>query len=424
MTEQLLVDTSRQDENEIINRIEASGPSAPSGQLENPKSPKNVEDFTYTDYLEKPETISKYKIPQLKVIAKRLRQKVTGNKRILISRILNHYNSIKYATRIQQIFRGHIVRLSFKLRGVGFKNRKGCVNETDFCTLEPLDEIPDEYFFSYTNKDITYGFNLISLIQLLKTSNKIINPYNREVFSSDIVLSIIQLFRLINIIFPDAAEKNGLEKPNITNNNIYNIILNRQYSQNAASSLRERLPRTIADRSHTNHMVLAGNNGGTGSAIIQQNNEYINIRNERAVTLNNIRLKPVQCRIRDMFMDIDQLGNYTSSSWFSELDRRELIRLYRTLYDIWNYRAQLSPEMKRNICVLGGPFYGVPNITAVYHTFEQIQYCCLMIFENLVYTGIDDEHRKIGVLHALTALTVVSPNARNAMMWLYDSVAY
>jgi hypothetical protein len=418
MTEQLLVDTSRQYENEIINRIEAFEHQEP------PKSPKNVEDFTYTDYLEKPDTIVKYKIPQLKVIAKRLRQKVTGNKRVLISRILNHYNSIKYATRIQRIFRGHIVRLSFKLRGAGFKNRKGCVNETDFCTLEPVDEIPDEYFFSYTNKDITYGFNLISLIQLLKSSNKIINPYNREVFSSDIVLSIIQLFRLINIIFPDAAEKNGLEKPNITNNNIYNIILNRQYSQNAASSLRERLPRMVVDRSHTNNMVLAGNNGGTGSTIIQQNNEYINIRNERTITINNIRLKPIQTRIRDMFMDIDQLGNYTSSSWFSELDRRELIRLYRTLYDIWNYRSQLSPEMKRNICVLGGPFYGFPNITAVYHTFEQIQSCCLMIFENLVYTGIDDEHRKIGVLHALTALTVVSLNARNAMMWLYDSVAY
>jgi hypothetical protein len=42
--------------------------------------------------------------------------------------------------------------------------------------------------------------------------------------------------------------------------------------------------------------------------------------------------------------------------------------------------------------------------------------------ENMIYCGIDDEYRKIGALHVLTALTNVSLEARNAMPWLFDTL--
>jgi hypothetical protein len=42
----------------------------------------------------------------------------------------------------------------------------------------------------------------------------------------------------------------------------------------------------------------------------------------------------------------------------------------------------------------------------------------------MVFTGIDTEYRKIGALHILSALTVVSSNARNAIPWLYDTIIY
>jgi hypothetical protein len=42
----------------------------------------------------------------------------------------------------------------------------------------------------------------------------------------------------------------------------------------------------------------------------------------------------------------------------------------------------------------------------------------------MVYSGIDDDHRKIGAFHALSGLTIVSLDARLAMPWLYESVAY
>jgi hypothetical protein len=49
---------------------------------------------------------------------------------------------------------------------------------------------------------------------------------------------------------------------------------------------------------------------------------------------------------------------------------------------------------------------------------------CLTVIENLVYSGIDEDHKKLGTLHALSGLTMVSHDARQAMPWLYDSVAF
>jgi hypothetical protein len=54
----------------------------------------------------------------------------------------------------------------------------------------------------------------------------------------------------------------------------------------------------------------------------------------------------------------------------------------------------------------------------------QIQGACLTVFENMVFQGIDEDHRRIGTFHALSGLTIVSEGARQAMPWLYDSVAY
>jgi hypothetical protein len=142
--------------------------------------------------------------------------------------------------------------------------------------------------------------------------------------------------------------------------------------------------------------------------------------------INEIREKPVPVRIQELFMEIDQLGNYTNAEWFSTLTLRDYIRLYRNLYDIWNYRAQLSYEMKRKICLLNDPFLGIFNQRIYYNdiSFSQIQEACLKVFENMVYTGIDIEHRKIGTMHSLSALTIVSLDARNAMPWLYESLVF
>jgi hypothetical protein len=146
----------------------------------------------------------------------------------------------------------------------------------------------------------------------------------------------------------------------------------------------------------------------------------------RLIRLQEIRTKPLDQRVQHLFMELDQLGNYTQVAWFNALDLRDLVRFYRYLYDIWNYRGQLSRELKLKICPMNSPFDFEHNVLRSLYPVEinqtVLRLTCLTVFENFVYTGVDDEHRKLGAFHALTALTMVSNGARTAMSWLYESV--
>jgi hypothetical protein len=348
----------------------------------------------YNEYIKNKTVLKKYKLPELKQIARSNKLRISGTKPQLIERIEELFNKCVVCIKIQKIFRGYIVKKSFALRGEGFKNRKICVNENDFYTLEPLHEIPMEYFFTFKSNDekFLFGCNIVSLLHLIKNKTAVKNPYNRENININIIQTILKLYNLIKIIYEvpeDAPIMNTNAMMSIHNNINDNRVI-----------------RESIHRPH-NTVVLS--------------NEIVN---ERTIKLTTMRSKPLPTRIQELFMDIDQLGNYTNYQWFSNLERREYIRLYRTLHDIWTYRGHLSREMKCKICILEDPFHEINRERVHFHeaSIEVIREVCLKIFENMVYCGIDDEYRKIGTLHALSALTMVSIHARNAMPWLYESL--
>jgi len=363
-------------------------------EVKKPKIIKPSISLFYNEYIKKKTVLKKYKLPELKQIAKSNKLRISGTKSQLIERIEELFNKYNLCIKIQKTFRGYIVKKSFKLRGEGFKNRKICVNENDFYTLEPLHEIPMEYFFTFKSNDekFLFGCNIVSLLHLIKNKTSVKNPYNRENINISIIQTILKLYNLIKIIYEvpeDAPTINTSAMMSIHNN----------INEN-------RVTRESIHRPH-NAVVLS--------------NEIVN---ERTIKLTTMRSKPLSTRIQELFMDIDQLGNYTNYQWFSNLERREYIRLYRTLHDIWTYRGHLSREMKCKICILEDPFHEINRERVHFHeaSVEVIREVCLKIFENMVYCGIDDEYRKIGTLHALSALTMVSIHARNAMPWLYESL--
>jgi hypothetical protein len=143
--------------------------------------------------------------------------------------------------------------------------------------------------------------------------------------------------------------------------------------------------------------------------------------------LEEVRRLSVNQRIQELFIEIDILGNYTQSTWFTQLEKRDLLRLFRFIYDLWNYRGQLDENTKRNICYLWSPFSNVRminNYSYDHLTQDQAVESCLSVMEHLVYCGIDVEYQKLGTLHVLSALTMVSIHARNNLYWLYESIVY
>lgn len=130
-----------------------------------------------------------------------------------------------------------------------------------------------------------------------------------------------------------------------------------------------------------------------------------------------------EMRIISVFQDIDALGNYTDSAWFSSLSSAGLLRFIRELSDIWTYRAQLSPEMRCSIVPPNGdPFRGGQALMIPEPTHTSLQRISLSVVETMVRSGIDRDAKVLGAYYVLSALTLVSPGAAEAMPWLYDSV--
>ena len=94
--------------------------------------------------------------------------------------------------------------------------------------------------------------------------------------------------------------------------------------------------------------------------------------------------------------------------------------------DIWNYRAQLPNETKRNICPpIGDPFrsLSIPYINTEQNLWN-VRKVLLDIMEKFVNSGIDRDSKALGAYYVLGALTLVNTEAATSLPWLFQSVNY
>jgi len=303
-----------------------------------------------------------YNVSQLKEICDFYKLKKNGNKNELIAKIYNHLKYSLYAIKIQKVVRGKFMRNYTRLAGPAFKikDRKLCLNNTDFATLEPVNEIPYNQFFSFTDEEGTvYGCDITSLFELLCKRNKydisgkkaLLNPYNRMSVGSSLLTNFSLYLRLAKI--------NGIE--HITT-----------------------IEEEIIDPS-----------------------------------------KQLEMKILELFQYINELGNYADSSWFSNLSRHMIVLFIREVYDIWHYRAQLTPDTMISIVPPhGNPFIGMNLQLAQTQPDECVKKQAVKIIEYLIKSGHTTDNRSLGAYYVLAALTLVSEDARNALLWLFQSVSH
>jgi len=136
--------------------------------------------------------------------------------------------------------------------------------------------------------------------------------------------------------------------------------------------------------------------------------------------------KAIELRALTLFQAIDALGNYSNANWFLSLNRNQLIKLIRELIDIWNYRAQLSNQTKRNICPpIGDPFRSLSiRFIHVEENLWNVKKVVLEVLENFVNSGIDKDSKTLGAYYVLGALTLVNSEAATSLPWLFQSVNY
>lgn len=137
--------------------------------------------------------------------------------------------------------------------------------------------------------------------------------------------------------------------------------------------------------------------------------------------------KELEMKILNLFQNMDSLGNYTNMAWFNTLSKQDLIKFFRELLDIWSYRANLSQEIKREICPPSGNPFSVVNINT--HNLSAYSYLIIKktivdIMSEFINKGINNDSKILGCFYVLSCLTLVNPVAADAMPWLYESVNY
>ena len=290
-----------------------------------------------------------YNVSQLKSMARYYKLKVSGNKMELIKRVWNYLRFSNYATVIQKIWRGTIVRKFF-----GIAMHKKCVNSTDFLSLNDLSKIPKKQLFTFKDQDgFIYGFDAKSFHNLILKNKEPTNPYNRKLISKKTITRFNHFIKYGKII--------GNDINLVINNNIESLSLKKQ----------------------------------------------------------------IELKAHDIFQRIDQFGHITDTSWFLDLSRLYLKRLVRELIDIWNYRASLTPEVKRSIYPPTGDPFNIIN-SNTFHSLEKekLQLLILKIFKNIITKSNDINFRALGAFYILGAITLVNSNAAIALPWLYESVYY
>ena len=94
--------------------------------------------------------------------------------------------------------------------------------------------------------------------------------------------------------------------------------------------------------------------------------------------------------------------------------------------DIWNYRAQLSIDVKRKICPPNGDPFRQINFQALHTELNLIntKKSVLEVLEKMVNTGVDSDSKSLGAYYILGALTLVNDLAAISLPWLFQSVSH
>jgi len=270
------------------------------------------------------------------------------NKQVMVDDCFMHLKKCFNASLIQTIWKKYRIRQYNKTQGPAIFKRELCNNVEDFLTTEKMSEIDYYFFISIRDQDFIYGFNVISIYNLLKKKTPF-NPYTRNPFPPEFIEMV---YKRMNM----------------------NFLLGK-----------------------TDHPIY-----------------------------HEIQLPSYDNRLTGLFQKIDSLGNYTQIEWFLKLNQEKLRRFLIELYDIWDYRAQLTPFIKQKICPpFGKPFLHVPiqEIEKIStHTLESLRTYCYIVMDELLNKAEQSEHQCLGSYYILSALTLVNQEVADAMPWLYQSV--
>ena len=262
---------------------------------------------------------------------------------------------------ISKTYKNYLVKKITKARGPGFFKRSIINNKTDFLDLTTINDLSNSHLITYKDEcNFIYGFSIQSLLSYIEELDTIHinNPYTQKPF------------------------------PKIFIDNIY----------------------------------IVDNYNKKFKCIVHNTNQKENTNN--TILHKKIHLAP-ELKVKRMcvsiFQRMDELELYTQASWFLDLNILKLKKLYFLIEDIWNYRARLTPALKKTF-VTNGIAFNVPIFYIKKITNKiKIQNILLHEFEKFVYQGSTKSDCVTASYWILMGLTNVSPAAASGCPSLVQS---
>jgi hypothetical protein len=130
-------------------------------------------------------------------------------------------------------------------------------------------------------------------------------------------------------------------------------------------------------------------------------------------------------KVLDVVQKYDMLGYHTCISWFEDLQPTALALFYTELWELWNYRLQLSTHIKNQVVPGWNKvdtllFKWLPTEVRNRREKKWWQKVMLEMLDRLVSAGQVKEQKILGALYAMTAFAIVSPTVRGAYPWLVE----
>tara|TARA_B100000530_G_C15908973_1_gene468542 strand:+ start:628 stop:1704 length:1077 start_codon:yes stop_codon:yes gene_type:complete len=131
-------------------------------------------------------------------------------------------------------------------------------------------------------------------------------------------------------------------------------------------------------------------------------------------------------KVIKVFQRIDSFNYNTNINWFLNLNFYLLKKFYFYLEDIWNWRAQLTAEVKKKIVKYGVIFNHYIYIKSLKQDTntnrKKLQELILDDMNKLVFRGETYQDSSLGALYILIALAMVSTECADSMPWLLSTM--
>ena len=278
--------------------------------------------------------------------------------------MIYYYNNFIEASKYTHIYKK--IQLKYRnkhnfkkilLYGPGYINRSIINNDTDFFTLENILEIPNQFFFSFLDKNgFYYGFDIRSLKKLLNYNNK---NNDNKIFNIGANSEFINPYSTLPLI-----------------NNVIKRVIN------------------LINK-------------------LEYDGCSLSIKNELELTPK----QKMRNSIMKVFNMIDNFGYQTNIDWITSMKLNDLRKLYAIMEDIWNYRCNLSMESKLEIIPTEEVyplFYFSVDYVYTIKNYNNVLDILLKVFERLLTESNQIACRSLGAIYIISGITFVSIEAANA----------